>query len=178
MNVYNPGKQQPTNVKARTYENLVERKYIRKYIGDGNGRTGERAKILFAINKLSELENADDDNDNDRDSIDSDSIEGTVDNSNSKTGYDDEPTIEIDASKYPFLNKLDITVNSSNLYALLREIRSVSKEHSDQFKFEYQIDSEKRRELIVVPQVSTDASFYKHAKPVLKNLAKSFVSDT
>ena len=178
VNVYNPGKQQPTNVKARTYENLVERKYIRKYIGDGNGRTGERAKILFAINKLSELENADDDNDNDRDRIDSDSIEGTVDNSNSKTGYDDEPTIEIDASKYPFLNKLDITVNSSNLYALLREIRSVSKEHSDQFKFEYQIDSEKRRELIVVPQVSTDASFNKHAKPVLKNLAKSFVSDT
>ena len=31
-----------------------------------------------------------------------------------------EPTIEIDASKYPYLNKLDITVNSSNLYALLR----------------------------------------------------------
>ena len=75
------------------------------------------------MNKLSELvEKADDDNGNDRDSIDSDSIEGTVDNSsNSKTGYDDEPTIEIDASKHPFLNKLDITVNSSNLYALLRE---------------------------------------------------------
>ena len=55
------------------------------------------------------------------DSIGSESIaEGTVDDSNSKAGYDGEPTIEIDASKYPYLNKLDITVNSSNLYALLR----------------------------------------------------------
>jgi hypothetical protein len=61
---------------------------------------------------------------------------------------------------------------------LLREIRRVSKEHSKHFKFEYQIDSDKRRELIVVPQVSTDKSFCEHAKPVLKNLAKSFVSDT
>ena len=33
----------------------------------------------------------------------------------------------------------------------------VSKEHSDQFKFEYQIDSEKRREPIFVPQVITNA---------------------
>ena len=37
VNVYNPGKQQPTNVKAWTYENLE-----RKYVGGGNGRTGER----------------------------------------------------------------------------------------------------------------------------------------
>ena len=120
VTVYNPGKQQPANVKAWTYESLE-----RKYFNDGNGKTGEHAKILFAINKLSELENTDDDDDNDNDkySIDSDSIEGTVHNSNLKRGYDDEPTIKIDSSKYPFLNKLDITVKSSNLYALLREIR-------------------------------------------------------
>ena len=51
--MYSPGKQQPANVKAWTYENLE-----RKFISDGNGMTGERAKILFAMEKLSELEKA------------------------------------------------------------------------------------------------------------------------
>ena len=54
-NMYNPGKQQPTNVKAWTYENLE-----RNFISDGNGMTGERTKLLFAMEKLSELEKADD----------------------------------------------------------------------------------------------------------------------
>ena len=42
---------------------------------------------------------------------------------------------------------------------------------------EFQLNNGNKRELIIVPKVSTEASFQKCARPVLEQMAQGFISD-
>ena len=158
-------RKQPANIKHCTFAQL-QRKY-----GIFEDGVSEVAKVLFAKNKIAEM----------HDQENQAREEGAnVGDSNNESGYDDdEPTIGIDSSKYPFLSKAKLTsFKPSELYGLLRDIRRVSNEKKNMFKFEYQIDCKMKRDLIIIPQVSSDRSFKTNAKPILKGLARSFVSDS
>ena len=52
-------------------------------------------------------------------------------------------------------------VKPSILYGLLRDIVRLSKEHQNDFKLEYELNRGDRRKLIIVPKITTEASFRK-----------------
>ena len=82
---------------------------------------------------------------------------------------DGERSIKIDLNSYPYLDKAKITeIKRSLLYGLLWDIVQISKKHPNENKLEFQLNNGTKREFIIVPKVSTEASFQKCTRLVLE----------
>jgi hypothetical protein len=90
----------------------------------------------------------------------------------------DAECIKIDAKRCPFLSKINSRVNKNMLLSLINEIVWVSQQSTNDFKFEYQTSHGMKRNLIIVPQTSTDTGFDVRVKPVLKEFLKAMTSES
>ena len=156
----------PKNVKTFSYQQL-QRKYLQV------GEVAERMKMIYAIEKLVEIENTQREAQGEAE-LNVNGEGGSRGGGDIDVEYEDgeEGTIKIDSSwYYTYLDKANLTqIKPSDVYDLLCDIVRLSKEHENDFKLEFQSISGATRELIMVPKVLTKASFQKCAKPVLQQL--------
>ena len=90
----------------------------------------------------------------------------------------DGDVINIDSSSYPTLAKANLNLTQNTVNSILREIILLSKNMPDKYVLQHETYHGSTKKVVVVPQVSTDGSFNKLGKTLLKDVQKNLVSDT